>query len=132
MLRAVLEHEASVPPTEKTSRRKGGSGHSRYFMRRKREHAFTAKPSWHAQLSWRILGWAARRGGSHVCEVVRALRQAEVRPADDRKAPNGLQKQGRLPARDINALIERNAAESRRCLDEMLQRGGGRFYPRAL
>ncbi len=74
----------------------------------------------HADLAWQVLEWSIHEGGQVIREAVRALRDVEPLPASPVDAPAGLELHGRLPAREIDVAIEKNAHESRRRLDDLM------------
>jgi len=74
----------------------------------------------HAELGWHVLRWAIERGGADARDAVRSLRNLEPMPAAATEASDGIEAFGRLSAAEMNAVTERNLAESRRRLDTLV------------
>ncbi|MEJ7735217.1 MAG: hypothetical protein WKG00_39285, partial [Polyangiaceae bacterium] len=63
----------------------------------------------HAELAWKVLAWAASRGGDEILDAVHAVRDAEIAPADEGLAERDARAFGRVGRADAEALHARHA-----------------------
>jgi hypothetical protein len=74
----------------------------------------------HAELAWDTLAWALSEAPDEVRAAVRARRDCEAAPVADADAPPGLQRFGRVAAREIDRIAEQHAADSGKRLERLL------------
>jgi hypothetical protein len=101
--RAALAARRAAPPCIATARRD--------IAREERRHA---------ALSWKVLAWAAARGGDEVRDAVHAARGATIDAADEGLAERDARVFGRVGRADAEALHARHATRARGRLDALL------------
>jgi hypothetical protein len=73
----------------------------------------------HGELAWKVLAWAASRGGDEVLDAVHALRDAAIVAEDEGLAERDARAFGRVGRADAEAVHARHATRARGRLDAL-------------